>query len=127
MSRTAIRTYQGYETTSGMLFNRPFATVGNPAMNAVGNTGLQLLGYPVWEAPSAPATMITSAAEVTWFGDPRSYIVVDRVGMDISVIDNLFAQATALPNGTRGIFAMWRNMAKAVNNDAGRLLKINAP
>jgi hypothetical protein len=128
MSRTAIRTFQGYETSGGVLFNRPFATVGNPALNATGNTGLQLLGYPVWEAPSAPATMITNAAEVAWLGDPKSYIIVDRVGMDIEVIPHLFGAAQGnLPTGQRGLFAMWRNMAKAVNNDAGRLLKINAP
>jgi len=126
MSRTAIRTYQGYETIAGVLFNRPFATVGNPALNATGNTGLQLLGYPVWEAPSAPATMITNAAEVTWLGDPKSYVIVERVGMDIEIIPNLFG-ASFLPTGKRAIYAMWRNMAKAVNNDAGRLLKINAP
>jgi HK97 family phage major capsid protein len=128
MGRGAIRHFQGLETAMGILFNGiNYANAGSLDTNAYGNTGLKLLGYPVWESPSAPVTMTTNAAIVAVLTDPKSYVIVDRVGMSVRVIPDLIDQATGLPTGQSGIFAFWRNTAARLNVDAGRQMKVNAP
>jgi HK97 family phage major capsid protein len=128
MGRGAIRHFQGLETAMGVLFNGiNYANAGGGDTNAFGNTGLKLLGYPVWESPSAPVTMTTNAAIVAVLADPKSYVIVDRVGMSVRVIPDLIDQATALPTGQSGIFAFWRNTGARLNVDAGRQIKVNAP
>jgi HK97 family phage major capsid protein/HK97 family phage prohead protease len=116
MSRATLRKWQAFETVYGELFNGLYyANVGTALGNSlVGNTGIKLLGYPVYEVPSAPhaAGDFTSNGVIhTVFGDPKTYIIVDRVGMNIEVIPNLFDGA-GKPTGQRGVFAMWRNTAR---------------
>lgn len=127
LSRGVIRIIQGWETAYGKLFN---STLGYPAVgdirnNPGGNTGMSLLGYPVWETPSAPTTVTTDDTIVGILVAPRNYLIVDRVGMEIEVIPNLFDTTTGLPTGRRAILAVWRNSAKTVNADAGRQININ--
>jgi HK97 family phage major capsid protein len=127
LARGVIRVIQGWETAYGKLFN---STLGYPAVgdiknNPGGNTGMNLLGYPVWETPSAPVTVTGDDTIVGILVDPRQYIIVDRVGMDIEVIPNLFDTSTGLPTGRRAILAVWRNSAKALNADGGRQININ--
>jgi len=125
MSRGTIRAVQGFETSGGILFGQPFATVGTPARNATGNTGLSLLGYPVWEAPSISSTLTTPDTNPIVFCDPSSYIIVDRVGLNIEVIPHIFEHAAgSRPMGQRGVYGYWRNTARRVNVDAGRILVI---
>ena len=90
-----------------------------------GNTGLSLLGFPIWEVPSAVSTLTTDGAIIAVFADPRSYIIVDRIGMSVEVIPNMLNGATpSFPTGQRGIYCYWRNTAKPVNADAGRSLSV---
>ena len=124
-SRKGIRQAQALETVRGELFNQGYGLVGDVTGNPTGNTGLQLLGRPVWEAPSAPATNTTPDTNVLWFGDPASYIIVDRLGMNIERIDNIFDHAAgSRPLLQRGLLAHWRNTARRVNADAGRTLVV---
>ena len=124
-SLKGIRQVQALETVRGELFNQGFGLVGNPNSNSTGNTGLQLLGHPVWEAPSAAATFTTPDTNVLWFGDPSSYIIVDRLGMNIERVDNIFDNAAgSRPLLQRGLLAHWRNTARRVNADAGRTLVV---
>jgi HK97 family phage major capsid protein len=123
LSRAAIRAIQAFETVNGQLFNSTvgYPAVGNPQSNAGGNTGLQLLGYPVYETPSMPWT--PSTTDTTWgvLMDPRNYVVVDRVGMSIKVIPDMLNGATpSFPTGEIGIYAFWRNTARVLNADGGR-------
>ena len=129
MNRAAIKATQGFETTGGRLFGGAnYASVGTIAQNPGGNTGLQLLGYPLWEVPSASSDLTTSAKIVAVFCDPRNYIVVDRIGMSVKVIPDMLNGATpSFPTGEIGIYAFWRNTARVVNADGGRQMKINAP
>ena len=121
MSLGTIRAIQNMETVAGVLFGQPFATAGVMRNNATGNTGLQLLGHPVYEAPSITSTLVTPDTNPIVFMDPRSYIIVDRVGLNMERIDNIFEYAAgARPMGQRGLFAHWRNTARRINADAGR-------
>jgi HK97 family phage major capsid protein/HK97 family phage prohead protease len=124
-SLAGIRQVQALETVRGELFNQGYGLVGNPNSNATGNTGLQLLGHPVWEAPSMVATFTTADTNILWFGDPASYIIVDRVGLNIERVDNIFDHAAgSRPLLQRGLLAHWRNTARRVNVDAGRTLVV---
>lgn len=129
LNRKVIREIQGFETAGGKYFGGTnYPAVGTPQQNPGGNTGLRLLGYPVWETPSASSLTTTSAAIVAVFCDPRNYIIVDRVGMSVKVIPDMLNGATpSFPTGEIGIYAFWRNTARVVNVDGGRQIKVNAP
>lgn len=122
LSRAAIRAIQAFETTGGQLFNGVgYPAVGNPVNMPTGNTGLTLLGYPIWETPSMPWTPTTD--DTTWgvLMDPRNYVILDRVGMSIKVIPDMLNGATpSFPTGEIGVYAFWRGTARVLNVDGGR-------
>ena len=110
MSRGTIRLIQAVETVSGELFGgQYYGAVGNPVATPSGNTGLKLLGYPVWEVPSAVSTTTVADSIYATFGNPQRFVVVDRAGMDISIIPHILNGV--VPTGQRGLYAMWRNSA----------------
>jgi HK97 family phage major capsid protein len=89
-----------------------------------GNTGLRLLGYPVNELSTCPATIVNGVKDIL-LGDFSMYKIIDRVGMDVELIQNLTQQQTAgtgfgFPTGQRGLFAWWRNGAKVLDAVAFR-------
>jgi HK97 family phage major capsid protein/HK97 family phage prohead protease len=132
MSRPTIRTLQLADTTyrywSGAGIQFPGAINGqlNPMTppNGSSNTGLYLLGYPVWETPSATSTLTTTGSINAVLVDPSSYIIVDRIGMNVEVIPQMFDATTSFPTLQRGVLTYWRNTAKSVNADAGRQVKV---
>jgi HK97 family phage major capsid protein len=123
MSRAAIRAFGAYETDHGDLFGgQYYARSGPIAQSPVGNTGLRLLGYPLYESPSAPYALVDNTS-IAWFGDPKSYVIVDRAGLNVEVIPHLF-DATGQPFGMRGLYALWRNFAAPFDVGAGRVLAV---
>ena len=121
LSRAAIQFIQGLETVGGQLFNGVnYPSVGTPQLNPGGNTGLRLLGYPVYETPSM--TFTPTVADSTWgvLLNPEAYLVVDRLGLSVEVIANMFDATTGFPTGQRGVLAFWRNTARVINVDGGR-------
>ena len=92
----------------------------NPASDGgAGNTGLRLLGYPVNELSTAPSTVV-NGTKIMYLGDFSMFKIIDRVGMNVELIQNLTQQATAgtgfgFPTGQRGIFAWWRNGSKVLD------------
>lgn len=126
MNRSTLRQLMALDTTYRYFSGAglQFPGQGNPAV-AGGNTGLALLGYPIWEVPSAVSTLTSDGAIIAVFADPRSYIIVDRIGMSVEVIPNMLNGATpSFPTGERGIYCYWRNTARPVNVDAGRSLSV---
>lgn len=88
----------------------------------------KLIGYPVNEGTAMSAVTTTGAFPLL-FGDFSNYLIVDRIGMNMELVPQLFQQATAgagfgKPTGQRGYFAWWRNNAVILNANAFRLLKI---
>lgn len=126
LSRAAIRGFQAFETTGGQLFNGVnYAATPNPATNRGGNTGLTLLGYPIWETPSMPYTPTTDDTTVGVLCDPVNYVILDRVGMSVKVIPDMLNGATpSFPTGEVGIYAFWRGTARVLNADGGRQLAV---
>jgi len=110
MSRAMIRAIQALETAGGQLFGGDYYNrVGYPTLTPSGNTGLRLLNYPIWEVPSAVYHLTTTKLNQLAFGDPKQFIIVDRVGMNVETIPHIFTGA--VPTGQRGLYAMWRNSA----------------
>jgi HK97 family phage major capsid protein len=128
MNRSVIRVFQALETTGGQLFGgNQYAQVGYPQYSPVGNTGLRLLQYPIYETPAAPAFVAaTDDLVIACLCDPKSFYIVDRAGMTVETIPVVIDQATGRPTGQRGIYAWWRNTAKPANADAGRRLALLA-
>jgi HK97 family phage major capsid protein len=129
MSRSTQRQLEALDT-GGYYFKRPGQNyaLGSaiPQNSLTGNTGTQLLGYPIWEVPSAVSTLTTDAAVIVVFGDPKNYVIVDRIGMNVEVIQNMLNGATpSFPTGQRGIYAYWRATARALNVDGMRQLDVN--
>jgi HK97 family phage major capsid protein len=112
MSRPAIRAFQAVETAGGQLFGGNYYNrVGYPELTPSGNTGLRLLNYPIWETPSGP---YSAAADIVIaaFGDPKQFIIVDRIGTNVEIVQTVFGAAQGnVPTGNRGLYAYWRNSA----------------
>lgn len=128
MSRSTQRQLELLDT-GGYYFKRPgqsYALESNiPNQSPIGNTGSALLGYPVWEVPSAVSTLTTDGAIIAVFGDPRNYVIVDRIGMNVEVIQNMLNGATpSFPTGQRGIYCYWRNTARPINADGMRSISV---
>ena len=127
-SRSTQRQLEALDTT-GYYFKRPgqFFAAGSaaPVNSPTGNTGTQLLGYPVWEVPSAVSTLSTDAAQIAVFGDPKNYVIVDRIGMNVEVVPTMLNGATpSFPTGQRGIYCYWRGTARPLNVDGMRQLVV---
>lgn len=134
MNRSTIRQLQVLDTTyryfsgAGIQFQGPgIPNSTGPQIGSTtgGNTGLFLLGYPVWEVPSAVSTLTTDGAIIAVLCDPKTYIIVDRMGMSIEVIPNMLNGATpSFPTGQRGIYARFRNTAKPLTATGGISLSV---
>ena len=103
---------------------RQFDTVGSSAAIWVDSlqegTPARLLGRPVYEA-SEMAETITNGTKIALYGDFSRYLIADRVGLTIEVIQHLFG-ANQRPTGQRGLYAYWRNGAKVLDANAFRAL-----
>jgi HK97 family phage major capsid protein len=98
--------------------------LANGALTQDAFTRSQLLGYPVYE-DTAMAAATTTASKIIVMGDPRYYLIVDRIGMDIELIPHLFNTGTpGLPTGQRGFYAFWRNNANVLSPAAFRVLTV---
>ena len=96
-----------------LMGNAPASSGGN------GNTGLRLLGYAVNELSTAPSSIVNAVKDI-FLGDFSMFKIIDRVGMNVELVQNLTQQATAgtgfgMPTGQRGLFAWWRNGSKVLD------------
>ena len=89
-----------------------------------GMTGQALYGKEVILSDDAPEVVTTTALDQrVAFLDFKKYYIVDAPGsFAVEYIPHMFATATNLPNGTRGLYAYWRTGADLVDSNAGRLL-----
>lgn len=82
-----------------------------------------VLGHAILEA-SAMDGAITAAGqeEILVVGDPRQFLIYDRIGMSVELIPHLFHTSNNRPSGQRGWFAHGRNGSNTVVDTAFRLL-----
>lgn len=92
--------------------------------NAQGNTGAQLLGRAANEASEMDDTTADGALILLVGNFQKGFVVVDRVGMSVELIPNLFGP-NGRPTGQRGLYAYWRNSSKVLVDNAFRLLRVS--
>lgn len=85
-----------------------------------------LIGYPAYKLSTygTAGSAYTGSAKWGILGDFNYYGIVDRIGMSIRVIDNLFGtsgvSALNVPTGQSGLVAFWRNSAGVLTSNAFR-------
>jgi HK97 family phage major capsid protein len=108
-------------------------TVGNLIYRFVGGGSVEpepfnddrsvLLGKP-WNENSNVVATVTTGSLFLLYGDiAAGFRIVDRIGMSIEVIQNLFSTANLRPTGQRGLLAWWRTGSKVQNVNALRVTK----
>lgn len=78
----------------------------------------ELLGRPLYESSAITSVLSTTTNNWAVFGDFSNYVIVDRVGLTVEFIPNLFDPTTGRPNGSRGWLCHWRTGADVVNTTA---------
>lgn len=104
------------------MVTRGFGTAGEPTNALYDATAGTLLGYPQHEL-SAMDDVATDAKEIVLFGDFNYFAIVDRVGLAIEYVPQVF-DGSGQPLGQRGLYARWRNTSKVLSFNAFRLLKV---
>jgi HK97 family phage major capsid protein len=113
-----------FATASGpnvLVDNLRIATTAD-AVPTPGNLEYTLLGKPAYEA-SAMNAGLTTGNLILCVGDFNYYLIVDRVGMSVEVVQNLFSTVNLRPTGQRGLLAFWRNTGKVLSAAAFRVTK----
>ena len=83
----------------------------------------QLTGRPVITSDYAPGfTGTTAAVNYAVVGDFSNFLVAQRAGMTVELVNHLFDPTTARPTGQRGWFAFARHGFDAVNSNGFRLI-----
>lgn len=101
---------------------RQFDTAGGAALwETLGNDlPSRLVGRPVYENSSASGVTTVGALFLA-YADFSRYVIVDRIGLSIETLQHLVG-TNHRPTGQRGLYAFWRNGAKVVDANAGRVL-----
>ena len=105
---------------------RQFDTAGGASLWERIGAGLpsQLLGYNAYEASAMDGSWDTAATAnnyIAVLGDFRNYVIADRIGMSVEVIQHVVDGDGKL-TGQRGLLAWWRVGGDSVNDAAFTLL-----
>jgi HK97 family phage major capsid protein len=72
---------------------------------------------------STMATGTTSGTKIAVLGDFREYVIGDRLGLSVEIVQHLFG-ANRRPTGQRGLYAYWRNDGRVAVPHAFRYLEV---
>jgi HK97 family phage major capsid protein len=120
-NRSAYNAIRTVDTAGGAALWLYMAQGLNTQAPTPGNTGATLLGKGAWEASAMKAQAsgtFTNADKVMIIGDFSYFLIVDRIGMTVELIQNLVGAANRLPTGMRALYAYWRNSSKVLANSA---------
>lgn len=106
-----------------LLGTRGMGTAGAPANSIYDQVTGTLNGYRSVES-SFMDDVWTANKEVLVFGDFSKFVIVDRIGLSLEYIPQVF-DGSGDPLGQRGLYARWRNMSKVVTVNGFRLLQCN--
>lgn len=85
--------------------------------------GGDFLGRPKAEW-STMATATTTGSKLLIVGDPSTYLIVDRIGMQVELAPLLLGATNRYPTGQRGLYAYWRNGGAVLVPNAWRYLEV---
>jgi HK97 family phage major capsid protein len=83
-----------------------------------------LIGKPKIEWTALDASTVTVGTKVALYGDFQNFLIADRIGMRVELIQNLVG-ANRRPTGERGFYAEWRTATKVLVPNAFRYLEIS--
>lgn len=83
-----------------------------------------LIGYPAHESSALDGSLEDWAAPLV-FGDFTYFLIVDRIGMNVELVNHLFGQ-NQRPTGERGLLAIWRNSSVVLSDRAFRVLRMKS-
>jgi HK97 family phage major capsid protein len=117
----------GYNTIR-QTFNNLASSAGDPWSRPSQGQPAELLGYGAYQN-SNMAGGLTSSSQILILGDFKKFLIVDRIGMSIELIPHVFSTTTnsanvAMPQGERGIYALWRNSSQVLVPNAFRYLQV---
>jgi HK97 family phage major capsid protein len=81
-----------------------------------------LLGHPI-VAASDVSSATTSGTIIAVLGDFSQFVIYDRIGTQVEILQNVLDQATGLPTGQRGVIAHRRVGSDVTDINAFRFLK----
>lgn len=84
----------------------------------------QLIGKPLYESNTMDGVIGTGNDDILLVGDFSNYLIVDRVGLSVEFIPNLFSTSNGRPTGQRGWYAHWRVGADVSSTAAFRQLRV---
>jgi HK97 family phage major capsid protein len=84
---------------------RQFDTAGGASLwTTLGNgTPERLLGYQTSVYSAMSTQLTTTGASILTVGDFKQFLIVDRIGMNVEIVQHLFATANNRPYGARGL------------------------
>jgi HK97 family phage major capsid protein len=98
--------------------------LGNQTVQLKDGYNFPLLGRPAYDHSGfSDFSGTTGVANIMVVGDFRNYVVFDRVGTRVELVQHLLHTDTNLPNGTRGAVMWFRTGADSTNDNAFRLLR----
>jgi HK97 family phage major capsid protein/HK97 family phage prohead protease len=85
----------------------------------------ELLDYPVYRSSAMTSSHgAASGTNIAVLGDFDQFVIVDRLGMQVELVPQVFDPTTGRPTGQRGVYAIWMNNSKRIVDDAFRVLQV---
>jgi HK97 family phage major capsid protein len=109
-------------TVANMIYR--FAGGGSQEPEPFNENRDRLLAKPWYENSNIVSTTTTGSLIMAYGDFEAGFQIVDRIGMSIEVVQNLFGTANQRPTGQRGLLAWWRTGSKVQNVDALRVTKV---
>ena len=107
---------------AGLVVRLPQGGQGGPGSQQA-QSGLELLGRPVYESTGVNTTnVLTTGTKIAVLGDFEYFKIIDRIGLDVSIVPHIFDTSTGYPTGQSGVFAYWRNSSLVLSAGAFRVL-----
>lgn len=69
---------------------------------------------------------LVATSKILVYGDFSKYLIVDRIGMNVELIPQVFDATTARPTGQRGLYATWMNNGIRLVDSAFQALTVTA-
>lgn len=119
-NRAILGRIRAFDTTNGNTLYGPNAQLAVPT-GTEARVSMTPLGIPAYQL-SDMVTTLTTGSKILVEGDFRNFVIVDRIGLQVEYIPNLFDPTTGRPTGQRGVMAHWRSGSGVVNAAAFRVL-----
>jgi HK97 family phage major capsid protein len=108
---------------ANLVVRLPFGASGQPGSQQA-SSGVELLGRPLYESTAInTSNVLTTGTNVAVLGDFRYYKIVERLGLEVRLVPDVFDTSTGYPTGQSGMYAFWRNSGKVLSASAFRILQ----